>query len=129
MSVTRWLKRILDHHAIPYEERHHAPTFTSLHLAEAEHVSGHRVAKTVILANRGHPLAVVLPASAHLDLQRLREVVGTADLRLATEEEIAQWFKGCPPGAVPPVPLRNDERILMDRSLAHLGKILFVGGT
>src|SRR5439155_6123678 len=45
------------------------------------------------------------------------------------EPEITSWFKGCQPGAVPPLRLRGNERILMDRSLAHLGKMLFAAGT
>jgi CheY-like chemotaxis protein/prolyl-tRNA editing enzyme YbaK/EbsC (Cys-tRNA(Pro) deacylase) len=87
------------------------------------------VAKTVFLAGLGRPVGVVLPASARLDLARVQSVLGISDLRLATEAEITAWFKGCQPGAVPPLRLRGDEVILMDRSLGHLGKILFAAGT
>src|SRR5207244_5863706 len=51
------------------------------------------------------------------------------DLRLASEAEIACWFKGCQLGTVPPLRLRADEEIVMDRSLAHLGSILIPAGT
>lgn len=129
MAMPRWLKQILVHYGVPYEEHHHPPVFSSQELAEAEHVTGWRVAKTVFLTDRGQPVGVVLPASARLDLARVQSVLGIADLRLATEPEITTWFKGCQPGAVPPLRLRGDERILMDRSLAHLGKILFAAGT
>lgn len=129
MATPRWLRHILTHYGIAYEEHHHPPVFSALRLAEAEHVSGYRVAKTVFLVGRGRPIAVVLPACASLDLARVHTVLGMPDLRLASETEIASWFKGCALGAVPPLRLRGDELILMDRSLAHLGNIVFAAGT
>jgi len=129
MSAPRWLKSILAYQGIPYEEHHHDPVFSAARLAEAEHVSGHRVAKTVILADHGHPLAVVLPSCERLDLGRVQEAVGNPEPRFATEEEITGWFKGCHPGAVPPLCLRSDEQLLMDRSLAHVGRMVFPAGT
>jgi Ala-tRNA(Pro) deacylase len=119
---------MLAHYQVPYEEHHHPPVYSSSHLAHAEHVSGHRVAKTILLAADRRPLAVVLPACAHLDLAHVQAVLGARDLRFAAEGEIAAWFKGCQSGCVPPFRLRSDLRIMMDRSLAHLGKILFPAG-
>jgi Ala-tRNA(Pro) deacylase len=129
MAVARWFEAVLDHYGVPFEAHHHPPVFSASHLAHVEHVSGYRVAKMVFLAAQGRPLAVVLPACDRLDLGRVRAVVGAKDLRLATEAEIAGWFKGCQPGAVPPLRLRSDMGILMDRSLACLGKILFPAGS
>jgi CheY-like chemotaxis protein/prolyl-tRNA editing enzyme YbaK/EbsC (Cys-tRNA(Pro) deacylase) len=129
MALSRWLQGILNHYAIPYEEHHHPPVYSASRLARAEHVSGHRVAKTVLVTAHGRPLALVLPACARLDLGQVQAVMGDKDLRLATEAEIASWFKGCQPGTVPPLPLRTDMCLLMDRSLAHLGRILFPAGT
>ena len=128
MSVPLWVKRILDHTGVPYREHHHPPVASASHLARAEHVPGRRVAKIVLLAAGKRPVAVVLPAPARLDLGRVKAVLGEEDLRLATEAEIGTWFKGCEPGSVPPLRLRGDECILMDRSLAHLGPLLFPAG-
>jgi CheY-like chemotaxis protein/prolyl-tRNA editing enzyme YbaK/EbsC (Cys-tRNA(Pro) deacylase) len=129
MAVPIWLQRILQHHRLPYQEHHHAPVYSASHLAQAEHAPGSRVAKTVFLALGDRPVAIVLPASARLNLSRVEAVLGRKQARLATEAEIAGWFKGCPPGTVPPLRLRANELILMDRSLAHLGTILFPAGT
>jgi Ala-tRNA(Pro) deacylase len=129
MAVPRWLQFILDYHGVPYEVHHHPPVFSASRLAHLEHVSGHWVAKTVILADHGHPVTVVLPACARLDLPWAQLVLASPHLRLATEPEIAGWFKGCAPGAVPPLRLRSDQQIVMDRTLAHLGSILFAAGT
>src|SRR5690242_2170669 len=100
MAVPRWLKHILAHYGVAYEERRHLPVFSASHLARTEGVSGFRVAKTVFLAAGGRPVAVVLPSCLRLDLGRVEAVLGGGDLRLATKAEIAGWFKGCPPEAV-----------------------------
>jgi CheY-like chemotaxis protein/prolyl-tRNA editing enzyme YbaK/EbsC (Cys-tRNA(Pro) deacylase) len=130
MAMPGWLKHIFNRYGVSYEEYHHPPVFSASALAQVEHVTGYRVAKTVFLTAPDHrPVAVVVPSCARLDVEQVKKVLGIPDLRLATETEIAAWFKGCQPGAVPPLRLRGDERVLLDRSLAHLGKIVFAAGT
>jgi CheY-like chemotaxis protein/prolyl-tRNA editing enzyme YbaK/EbsC (Cys-tRNA(Pro) deacylase) len=129
MSIPSWCEHILNYHGVPYKELHHPPVFAASRLAQAEHISGRRVAKTVLLSAGNRPVAVILPACARLDLGRVQAVLGADGLRLATEAEIADWFKGCRPGCVPPLRLRSDEVLLMDRSLAHLNELVFAAGT
>lgn len=124
MAVPCWLEGILRHYDVPYEVHHHRPVHSASHLAHAEHVTGDRVAKSVFMSAFGRPLTVVLPASRRLDPASVRAVAG-GEPRLATEAEIADWFPNCAPGCVPPLRLRPDQSILMDRSLAHLGEIVF----
>jgi Ala-tRNA(Pro) deacylase len=128
MSAPHWLQRLLAYHGVSYQEHLHPPVFSASDLAHVEHITGRRVAKVVLLNARNHPIMVVLPAVARLDMERVRAVLGEPELRLATEVEIAVWFKGCAPGSVPPFHLRNDVRILMDRELAHLGQIVLPSG-
>jgi CheY-like chemotaxis protein/prolyl-tRNA editing enzyme YbaK/EbsC (Cys-tRNA(Pro) deacylase) len=129
MSLPSWFQQILYRYGVPFEVHHHPATFSALRLAEVEHVSGHRVAKTVFVSAGGRPVGVVLPATVRLDLERVRAVLGDSDVRLASEEEIGNWFKGCALGAVPPLRLRSDQKLFMDRSLAHLGTMLIPAGT
>ena len=129
MAVPHWFRRILDHFQVPFEERPHPPAFSAAHLAQTLHVTGYRVAKTVFLNLHGKPVAVVLPANSQVDLDRVAAVLGSPDARFASEAEIASWFKGCQPGGVPPLRLRGDERILMDRSLAHFGNMVIPAGS
>jgi Ala-tRNA(Pro) deacylase len=129
MAVPHWFQRILKHYDVPYQEYPHPPTYSAAHLAQALHVTGHRVAKTVFLVAGNRPVAVVLPANSQVDPDRVATVLGSKDIRFASEGEIAAWFKGCKPGGVPPLRLRGEERILMDRSLAHFGQIVFPAGS
>jgi CheY-like chemotaxis protein/prolyl-tRNA editing enzyme YbaK/EbsC (Cys-tRNA(Pro) deacylase) len=128
MAVPHWLKHLFEHYEVPFEEHAHTPAFSASHLAHAVHVPGHQVAKTVLLAADGRPVAVVLPADARLDLSRVVEVLGCREVRFASEAEIAAWFKGCPAGTVPPLRLRADLEILMDKGLGQFGKIVFAAG-
>jgi CheY-like chemotaxis protein/prolyl-tRNA editing enzyme YbaK/EbsC (Cys-tRNA(Pro) deacylase) len=128
MAPPAWFRRTLQRYGISFEEHQHPPVFTASHLAHSEHMTGRRVAKTVLLSVKDRPLMVVLPASCRLDLDRVRDVVGP-DARLAREAEIQDWFPGCCLGAVPPLRLRKDQSVLMDRSLAHLGLIVMPAAT
>jgi CheY-like chemotaxis protein len=129
MSVPQWLTRILKHYQIPFETHQHVPVQSASHLAHAEHISGRWVAKPVFLLAGRRLITVVIPAHARVDLDRVREVIGPSDLRLASEAEITARFKGCPAGAVPPLRLRGDQIMLMDRALAHFHHITFAAGT
>jgi Ala-tRNA(Pro) deacylase len=129
MPAPLWLARLLDHYQVPYRYHEHPPVHSAMHLAHAEHVPGGLVAKPVFLVAGRRLITVVLPASARVDVGRVQEVVGAADLRLASEAEIVARFKGCEPGAVPPLQLRADQILLMDRSLAHFSTITFAAGT
>jgi CheY-like chemotaxis protein/prolyl-tRNA editing enzyme YbaK/EbsC (Cys-tRNA(Pro) deacylase) len=123
------LERIFSHYNAPYQVHEHLPVHSANQLAHAEHTSGHRVAKPVFFAAGSQPVTVVVPASTQVDPDRVGAVLGRKDIRLASEDVIARWFKGCNPGCVPPLRLRSDQVLLMDRSLANLGNILFAAGT
>jgi CheY-like chemotaxis protein/prolyl-tRNA editing enzyme YbaK/EbsC (Cys-tRNA(Pro) deacylase) len=129
MSLPHWLQKILVRARVPFQEHEHLPVYSANQLAHAEHISGHRVAKPVFLAGGKRPVMVVVPASARVDVARVNAVLGMNDLRVAGEDEMERWFKGCRPGCVPPVRLREDEIILMDRALAQMGTILFAAGS
>jgi CheY-like chemotaxis protein/prolyl-tRNA editing enzyme YbaK/EbsC (Cys-tRNA(Pro) deacylase) len=129
MSVPVWLTQILHHYNVPFEVHQHPPVVSASHLAHAEHVSGRWVAKPVFFLSGKQLIMVVVPANARVDVSRVQEVVGKYNLHLACEAEIGARFKGCAPGAVPPLRLRADEVILMDRALAHFHDITFAAGT
>ena len=126
MAVPRWLTRILDHYHVAYEDLPRPPAPVGPPRPEG---AEYRVAQTVLLAADGRPVSVVLPAGVGLDLGRVQAVLGSRELRLASEAEVAGGFKGTHPLAVPPLRLRHDQCVLMDRSLAHVGKMLFAAGT
>jgi Ala-tRNA(Pro) deacylase len=124
-----WIRKMLELRGIPFEELHHSEVYTMQEVAKREHFSGHRVAKVVVVMADGHPVELVLPASRHVNLDRVRAATGAREVRLATEEEMEKFFTDCEVGAVPPLRHWKDVAVLMDRSLKVEGDILFQAGT
>jgi Ala-tRNA(Pro) deacylase len=120
---------MLELRGIPFEELHHAKVYTAQEVAHLEHTSGHRVAKVVVVIVDGRPVELVLPASRHVDLDRVRTVLNADDVRLASEDEMAAYFSDSEVGAIPALRQWKDVDVLMDRALNVEGNILFQAGT
>ena len=129
MATATWVKDLLEENHVPYEELHHPETYTAQAMAQREHITGHRVAKVVVAFADGRPVELVLPASRHVVLDRLRELMGTRDVRLATEQELEQHFADCEVGAIPPLRHWEKVEVLMDAYMQVSGHILFQAGT
>src|SRR6516165_5679768 len=129
MASPLWIRKMLDLRGISFEELRHPDAYTAQGVAQREHISGHRVAKVVVVMAEGRPVELILPASRHVDLDRVRTVLNTNDARLATEEEMERYFSDCEVGTIPPLRHWKDVTVLMDRSLKVEGAILFQAGT
>jgi Ala-tRNA(Pro) deacylase len=129
MATMTWIRNTLERRAIPFEELHHPEAYTAQEVAQMEHFNGHRVAKVVVVVADDRFVELILPASRHLNLQRVRAVLGARNVRLANEEEMAKCFTDCEPGAIPALAHWKGVAVLMDRSLNVQGDILFQAGT
>jgi Ala-tRNA(Pro) deacylase len=129
MATPNWIRTMLQLRGIRFEELQHPNAYTAQEVAQHEHFSGHRVAKVVVVMADGRPVELVLPASRLAVLERLYDLLGAREVRLATEAEMERWFTDCEPGAIPPLRHWKDIEVLMDRALPRGGKILFQAGT
>jgi Ala-tRNA(Pro) deacylase len=129
MSTATWVHDELDRRGIAYEDLHHPDAFTAQEVAQREHVSGHRVAKVVGVLADGRPIELVLPASRRVALDRVRQLLGASQVRLATEDELAHYFPGCEPGAIPALRHWPGVEVIMDVHLRCDGDIYLPGGT
>lgn len=130
MSMPGWIESTLEQEHVRFQSRHHRPRFTAQEVAAEEHVSGHRLAKVVVVKADDSMVEVVVPASLRINIESVRRELGCRTCRLATEREIAERFGDCEVGAVPPLRHWPDVSILMDRHLLHLkGPMLFQAGT
>jgi Ala-tRNA(Pro) deacylase len=120
---------MLELRGIPFEELHHSEVYTAQEVAQREHFSGHRMAKVVVVMADGSPVELILPASRHVDLDRVGTVLHAHEVRLATEPEMEQYFSDCEVGAIPALRHWKNITVLMDRSLKVEGPILFQAGT
>jgi len=120
---------MLELRGIAFEELHHPQVFTAQEVAQREHVSGHRIAKVVVVMVDGRPVELILPASRHVNLDKVQKVLNASEVRLASEAEMEQQFTDCEPGAIPALRHWKDVPVLMDRSLPVEDFIVFRAGT
>jgi Ala-tRNA(Pro) deacylase len=128
MPATK-IKEYLDKNRIKYEVITHPLAYTAQGVAAAAHVAGKDVAKTVIVKIDGKPVMAVLPAPRRLDLQELRKVAGTDSVELATEQEFADIFPDCEPGAEPPFGNLYGIDTIVSDALTEDEQIAFNAGT
>jgi Ala-tRNA(Pro) deacylase len=128
--MPRWISTTLEEEHVPYSLRHHRPCFTAQEVAAEEHVSGHRLAKVVIVKADEQMAVVVLPASQRLDLLAVKQALHSTRCRLASEQEIAERFSDCEVGAIPPLRHWEGVQLLADaRLLERQDPLVFQAGT
>ena len=128
MSATK-ITEYLGRAGVRFETIQHPVAFTSSEAAASAHVLGRDFAKTVIIRMEGDLAMVVLPASRRLVLSDLREMLGTDNVRLATELEFKDAFPDCDIGAMPPFGNLYGMRVYVAASLADEQTIAFNAGT
>jgi Ala-tRNA(Pro) deacylase len=127
MAMAETLTRYLQSQDIPYDLLHHSHTATSLEAAQAAHIPGDQVAKTVVLGDDDGFVVAVLPATRRIDLGELHRQMNRR-LGLATEAEVAQLFADCEIGAIPPIGTVYGLETIIDDSLAEQSEVYFDAG-
>ena len=113
----------------PYTVVPHRPAFTAQEEAAATHVPGRDWAKVIICFVDGEPIKAVLSAPLTVNLDRLLQLAGGSEIRLAQEEEMRRLFPGCEPGAMPPFGPLYGQSVFADVALASEPQIVFNAGT
>lgn len=117
MSLTK-LRDFLDSYDIKYLVISHSVAYTAQGIAAMVHLSGKKLAKTVIVRIDGTLAMAVVPASFHVDLDLLRDASGARVVEVATEREFKDVFPDCETGAMPPFGNLYSMAVYADASLA-----------
>jgi Ala-tRNA(Pro) deacylase len=123
------LRQFLDSQHTKYLVISHSLAYTAQGVAALAHVSGKELAKTVIVKIDGILAMAVVPASFHVDLDRLKTLTGAQTVELATEGEFKDAFPDCETGAMPPFGNLYDMSVYADVGLAENEEITFTAGT
>ena len=123
------LKEFLDENNVKYVTVRHSSAFTSQEVAAKAHISGKKVAKTVMIKIEGKMAMAVLPTSFDIDFNRLKELFGTGNVLLATETEFRNRFPDCEVGAMPPFGNLYDMEVYVAESLTFDKEIAFNAGS
>src|SRR5262249_21845184 len=127
-TLERCLK-FLDDNYIRYAHTQHSQAFTALDFAFSEHISAHKLAKTIVYASaQGYGFAV-LPADCVIDLATLGRFLNDPVIRLAGEAELAELFPSCEVGAMPPFGTLFQLPVIVDASIEDNEFITFKAGT
>jgi len=129
MKCQEQLEEYLCDNNVMYQVQHHPQAFTAQSIAECEHISGKKVAKSVIVIADGKETLLALPATCRVDLERVRTCLGARDVRLAHENEFQTSFPGCEVGAMPPFGNLYNLPVLVEKSLTTQDTIVFPCGT
>jgi len=128
--ISTKLKEYLDSAGAGYNRHRHRAAYTSQQIAQAVHVPGQQMVKTVILkTDDGHLVMAVLSANDTANLDVLREKIGCGLLRLASEAEFRDAFPTCALGAMPPFGNLFDLPLYCEANLSQNREIEFNGGT
>jgi Ala-tRNA(Pro) deacylase len=115
--TARRLHEVLDSAGVAYEVTTHDEAFAAHEVAHAEHVTGWDVAKPIMLKIGDELAMIVVPGPVDVDLDKVRTVLGGADVRLASEPEFEDTFPDCELGAHPPFGNLYDVPVFLDETM------------
>lgn len=124
----RKLRKFLEGHHVKYVVISHSTAYTALEVAELAHISGRKLAKTVIVKINGQIAMAVLPASYAIDFKRFKETSGIENIELANEDDFMGLFQDCEIGAMPPFGNLYGMNVFVELSLAEDKEIAFNAG-
>ena len=127
--ATRRTREFLDGNGVRYLLVSHSRAYTAQEVAEAAHVRGKFMAKSVVVQIDGRLAIAVVPATKDLDLDLLRRHVGAHEVRLAEEHEFIGRFAGCQVGTAPPFGNLFGMETYVDQEMAKQEFIAFNAGT
>jgi len=124
MPLTK-IKEFLDTNRVKYVLIQHSAAYTAQEIAAAAHISGKKLAKTVMIKIEGKMAMAVLPASYKISFDQLKEALDVNDVNLAHEQEFMDKFPDCEVGAMPPFGNIYGLDVYVAESLAEDEEIAF----
>jgi Ala-tRNA(Pro) deacylase len=127
MAIASTVSNYLVAQGVEYDVLTHPHTATSGESAQAAHVPGSRLAKSVVLEDEQGFLMVVLPSSRQVNMQELHRQLNR-NLVLATENELGGLFADWEIGALPPIGSAYGVETVVDDAIAEQPDIFFEAG-
>lgn len=127
MGVAMTVQQYLDDRHVPYDVIKHCKTGSSTMTAQACHVPGRRLAKGVVVKCDDVYLLAVVPATRHVSLDRIAEMLD-GRVTLASEREASSQFPDCEMGAVPAIGVAYGLAMIVDEALEGRREVFFEGG-
>ena len=127
MGIATTLQEFLESRGIAYDLVEHPHTDSAMRAAEAAHVPGNQVAKSVLLGDDHSYLLAVIPATHRLELDRLNQMLARS-LEMLPEDEIEATFSDCERGAIPAIGEPYGVDMVVDPALIQQTDVYFESG-
>ena len=127
MAIAMTLRDYLDKEHIEYDVIEHAHTHCSSETAQAAHIPGCQLAKSVLLEDESGYLMAVIPSTHRVQIGRLHKQLNR-NLGLATERELNMLFDDCETGAIPPLAQAYGIDVIFDDAICMNPHVYFEAG-
>lgn len=127
MAIASTIQHFLTAQHIAYDTLEHTVSESSSDTAERAHIPGSRLVKAIVVKCQNTYKLALLPASHHLRLNKLQDIL-QQKVELAQEEELAEIFNDCDQGAIPALGMAYGLDVIVDDSLSSIGEVFFEGG-
>lgn len=127
MTIARKVSEFLADTGVDYDVVEHERTESTSRTAQAAHVKGDHVIKTVVIHDGKRYLLGVVPSTHRVELDTLGTVLDKR-LTLATEGEAARLFEDCALGADPPIGSAYGLPVIVDETIFDQDEVYFEGG-
>ena len=126
-----YIQDFLRSRGIWFETLLYQPASSSAKRAKNARVAGRKVAKAVLIRVADSFVLAVLPASSRIDLDQLSQVVAlpSAEIRLATSDELLATFPDCEPGVIPAFGRLYGIKTIVDSGFSEIGDIVISANT
>ena len=129
MSIALKIRELLQNERINYQVLEHDLAYTAAEIAEAMHLPGHQMVKSVVVNGDGKWMLCVLSATHKIDFAKLKQAFSFEEVSLANEGKVASLFPGCDVGAMPPFGQLAGIPVYVDINLKENETIAFNAGT
>jgi len=124
-EVVDRVKKVLDDRKIEYMLSVHEPVYTSEQAARVRGVDVKTGVKALVLKTYEHRFIMVLvTADKRTDLEKVAELEGTRNVRLANPQEVFE-VTGCEIGSVPPFGHLTELKTYMDKEILENDEVNF----
>lgn len=127
MAIAMTLQNYLDKEHIEYDVIKHAHTLCSSETAQAAHIPGSQLAKSVLLEDESGYLLAIIPSTHRVQIGRLHKQL-KRNLGLATENELDHLFDDCETGAIPPLAQAYGIDVIFDDAICMNPHVYFEAG-
>lgn len=127
MAIALTLRKYLDDNGVAYDVLPHSHTSSSMNTAQSAHISGKKLAKSVILEDDDGYLMAVIPATEHVQFRKVNHALNR-HMGMAIESELEPLFSDCELGAIPPVGEAYSMESIVDKKLEDCSDVYMEAG-